>query len=736
MRSLACLPVVLLASAVAPGTLLAASAAGEEPPVPVLQMAPSGANAIAFSPDGKWMASASGGICLWEPKSRALVREFTGDVHGTTALAFSPDSKTIACGGGADSTAGVSLWEVRTGKLLHSWGAPGQAIYSISFTQQGTLYAVGLAADGKTVRAWRADGELPKWTGQQPQREEQQPGDQAAAMPPQGAPSRRRRPPVAADIRTAVLSPAADAVAVISSAGPMARTPFSTVTLRNPRSGAVARTLKQKDVIFSAVFSPDGKFLATGGFTLNKEVVSVWDARTGKLLRSMTPAGQMITALAFSPDGKSLAGGDFVIKVWDARTGAIKRKLASQGDQVSRLAFSPDGGLLATAANALVLWDAKTGMRKGAFGLVRFENAVVDALAISPDGSTLATNNGDNTLRLWNLRTGTLQRTIIADTDAQSLTFSPDGRLLAAGVSLWDVATGELVHSLKVDTSSSVFSPDGALLATSGEGLDKTQLWEVGTGKLKRDLGIGFGVAFSPDGRLLAVGGYDKTEQELAESDPAANPAKGVVRLWDEAGRLVRTWTGEPMVWPMSLGFSRDGRLLACGMHPPLVDYECVETRVWDVQSGELVRTLHGELLERVLPNGMMVTLGFGASGQRQEWARLRDMGSGALLRAIPGVGFPWALSPAGDRFATSDGREVEVREATTGRTLLTLLAMPPEGGKISTEWLAFTPDGDYASSPGAGRFVRWRVGEELLSAEQCEQRFHRKRPDLTGHID
>ncbi|RJE26741.1 NACHT domain protein, partial [Aspergillus sclerotialis] len=198
-------------------------------------------------------------------------------------------------------------------------------------------------------------------------------------------------------------------------------------------------------------------------------------------------------------------------------------------------------------------WSAELQTLEGHSG-------IVNSVTFSPNGRLLASGSSDRTVRLWDPAAGVLQQTLEGHAlPVSSVAFSPDGRLLASGsddktVRLWVPVTGALQRTLEGHlgrVNSVAFSPDGWLLASSS--FDKTvRLWDTATGALQQTLeGDALpvsSVVFSPNGRLLASGSSDRT-----------------VRLWDTAtGALQQTLEGHSRK-AYSVNFSPDGRLLTSG---------------------------------------------------------------------------------------------------------------------------------------------------------------------------
>lgn len=211
-------------------------------------------------------------------------------------------------------------------------------------------------------------------------------------------------------------------------------------------------------------------------------------------------------------------------------------------------------------------------------GHLRFS---VTSVAISPDGQTLVSGSNDNTIKIWNLHTGKLLRTLKYSAHINTVAISPDGQTLASGsddktIEIWNLHTGKLLRTLNGHSdlvASVAFSPNKQILASGSS--DRTiKLWNYSTGKLLRTLAHPIGVSsvtFSPDGQTFASGSYENT-----------------IKLWNlHTGKLLRTITGhlEPV---NSVAFSPDGQTLASSSEDKTI-------KLWSFRTGELLRTLSGE---------------------------------------------------------------------------------------------------------------------------------------------
>ena len=316
-------------------------------------------------------------------------------------------------------------------------------------------------------------------------------------------------------------------------------------------------TLRQGGFVRVAVFSPDGRTLATN----STEGTRLWDTLTGKPLATFPQPFRIVShALAFSPDGRVLAMGfGSGVLLREALTGKPLVQLEYES-LVDALAFSRDGRTFATfSSNGTIdIRDTATGRQLRAS---RLESKLEGlAAAFSPDGRILATSSaGEGSVRVWDTFTGKALALSFKAQEASSMAFSPDGRTLGTGsrdgtINLWDAGTGKplaspLYQSSRITAIS--FSPDGRTLVT-GLTDGTTRLWEVIIGKPLEPSFQQEHVAatFSADGRTLAAGSTD-----------------GTVRLWDSA-----TMTGKPRAIPLSnkvaivaVALSPDGRALAAG---------------------------------------------------------------------------------------------------------------------------------------------------------------------------
>jgi WD40 repeat protein len=262
-----------------------------------------------------------------------------------------------------------------------------------------------------------------------------------------------------------------------------------------------------------------------------------------------------VSAVAFSSYGVRLASptytlGMTTVRVWDVAEQSLAASLVlPDAHNVEAIAFSPDGARLASANSEglVMVWDL--GAHQSPGERLNISTGPVMSMALSSDGTTLATAGVDHGVRLSHLALASpkvlAQQSLTGHTGwVTSMAFSPDGTELATAmdqtVRLWDVASrqplGEPFTSYNDAVLSVAFSPDGATLATASA--DATvRLWDVATRQSIAQINARhtdpvLGVAFSPDGSRLASASSDGTVRiwEVHRAASRGPPNRGAVK--------------------------------------------------------------------------------------------------------------------------------------------------------------------------------------------------------------
>ena len=406
------------------------------------------AGSLAFSPDGKTLASAADNIILWDLLSVPPVgKPLIGQLSNSSSIAFSPDGRTLVSGHD-DHT--VRFWDV---------ASRGQIREPLTVhTSLGVR--VAFSPDGKTIASSSFDGTFILWDITARQRIDQPlPGltseVNGVAFSPDGkilasgsvdniilwdVPSRQQIDPPLEGHTSSVHSLAFSPNGKTLASGSEDKTIILwDVASRRPIGQPLTGHTRS---ITSVAFSPDSKLLASGG----EDGVLLWDVPSRKLIGQLVK--ERTASLAFSPDGKTLAvGGEMAITLWDvASRGQIGPPLEGHTGPVHSVAFSPDGKTLASGSgdgdNIIMLWDLSSTppIRQPLRG--HTELVVLFGVAFSPDGKTVASVGG-NELILWDVASRQpIGQTLVSRIGAETVTFSPDGKLLASGgrtLVLWDL---------------------------------------------------------------------------------------------------------------------------------------------------------------------------------------------------------------------------------------------------------------------------------------------------------
>jgi WD40 repeat protein len=490
-------------------------------------------------------ASADKSIRLWDASTGTELRRLTGHRDMVWSVVFSPDGKTLASGS-QDGT--ILFWEPSSGKQLRQIVTQHQLIRSVAFSPRGEILASG-GADNR-VCLWEVTS-----------------GKKLRQL--EGHKER---------VTFVVFSP--DGKYLASGSWD------TTICLWDPATGHLLRRLNDnRKVIVSLAFSPDSKLLTAGTFAGNP--LLIWETATGKEYRRLTVPKDCLSFAAFAPNGESVAGVTVgspgnALHLWDVATGTERSRLAMLQTEPQCLAYPPYGKLLAAGGKdgSILLWEVATGKRKwgvrardGPNGLASVfigHEQGVQSLAVSPDGTTLASGGDDATIRLWNPTTGLERRRYVGHNGSViCLAWSPDGQLLASGgadktVRLWEGATGkELRHLQQVPevVIRLTFSADGKTLFTQSQG-GRVGLWDLTTlqelSSFEGEKEQTSSSVLSPDGRTLALVHVDGS-LSLLDVLSKANRRK----LLGPSTQGVKRRFRRQVNGTTALAFSPDGRLLA-----------------------------------------------------------------------------------------------------------------------------------------------------------------------------
>jgi WD40 repeat protein len=277
---------------------------------------------IAFSPDGKRLASASGDnrVRVWDVQTGQETLSLSGHTNAVNSVSFSPDGRRLASASGVWDenqkkwiSGEVKVWDAQTGQEALTLKGHTDPVNCVSFSPDGRRLA-SASSDG-TVKVWDAH------TGRE-------------ALTLKGHTD---------SVRAVAFSPDGRRLASASW--------DKTVRVWDGQTGReICKLSGHTNYVNRVAFSPDGCRLASASLD---QTGMVWDAQTGRLALTLRGHTQFVMDVAFSPDGRRLASASYdgAVKVWDAQTGQEALTLKGHTGSVNAVSFSPDGRRLASASS-------------------------------------------------------------------------------------------------------------------------------------------------------------------------------------------------------------------------------------------------------------------------------------------------------------------------------------------------------------------------------------------------
>ena len=451
---------------------------------------------MAFSQDGKWLASPSGktSATIWSLSGDVKPIKLEGHTNRIINVCFSRDSKYLAvASGGGDFNytreGEVRIWDINTATSIARLDLKGRAS-AVAFSRDDSRVVVGLY--GKAL-IW--DPSSSKIT---------------------------REMRVRGRVNSIGFSHDESQIVVGTSNKEIHRINYDV--------GTETRTTQaDAQSVYDAAFTTDGKHFITGG---SDAIIKFRDRKTGKVTKQLKGHTHSILGLAVSPDGTRLvstartnnnskdAGS---LRVWDVTTEKTLFELKGHTRFARKVAFSPNGKLIASAGLNIeaIIWDADSGREiRRLLG-----SATIHVVQFAKNGKYVATGDSDGNVDLWRLDNGGHVLKMSGHTSQiHDIAFDPNSQVLASAsrddtIKLWHIKTRKELHTLKghiADVSCVSFSPDGKRLVSGGKRHDNmVKLWDTTSGLEVLTLsGHSNGVTsvdFSSDGHFILSTSLDGT---------------------------------------------------------------------------------------------------------------------------------------------------------------------------------------------------------------------------------
>lgn len=559
--------------------------------------------ALAFSPDDKWLAS--GGydksIIVWNlssgreefhlgglpvPPPSLDAPSQTLNKQAISALAFSPDGTRLVS---VEVSGAVKVWNLQARKILFKIHPPRVHYYggSITYSADGksllvpvekrarnaTETAIGLydAETGKSLRTiptkWdfvsaivpTQDGRLIA-AGTVGADDDDDPSGSVQIFDLPSGEAQKTYPVV-----VSAISPDGRWMSSFDNNG------IYHPVLWDLKDGKRLHDLTPKNASH-IIFRPDGEEVAvTHG---DSEAIDFLSTSSGQIIKSVPGGGYGLGTAAYSPDGTLLAAGSYsfgTIKVWDLAS--MKERVTLYGQSpVQSVTFSPNGKLLAATSSELRVWDVARGAE-----VMTLIGAPVNRAVFSADGKWLAANPGGQfagyAVKVWN--TETWQE--VADVPKERgftafwLAFSDakSAPQKIGNVQCLHLVSGEESHILWGSGLAMAVSPDGKWLAQPADGRvpsGAVDIWDAATGQKLQNIPAHrlalIKLSFSRDGRWLVTVGQDNNPM-MVQGQPGVMIGYPRVSVWDTATWKLQFSLEFPSGGAPGVDTSADGRLLA-----------------------------------------------------------------------------------------------------------------------------------------------------------------------------